>query len=172
MCGNYEFHILDCFWITTDIHMSFEPKFLVNSSYSQRQRTAPRVGLHLTVIATTWGCVCRTVRQWTASRHGLNADSFTESEGKLLWSSCLSCRSCVSQRLIITSLQVSTHTHVYIHLYVYRTSFSCKARVKMSLCLTKHHAMKMNWRSGGIAPHILDFGTRWRWVVSFTLRPL
>jgi hypothetical protein len=28
--------------------------------------------------------------------------------------------------------------------------------------------MKAYWRSGGIAPHILDLGTRWRWVVSFT----
>jgi len=27
-------------------------------------------------------------------------------------------------------------------------------------------------RSGGIAPRVLDFGTRWRWVVSFTPRPL
>jgi hypothetical protein len=35
-----------------------------------------------------------------------------------------------------------------------------------SLCLTKHHAMKMYWVSGGIAPRILDLGTRWRWVVS------
>jgi len=26
--------------------------------------------------------------------------------------------------------------------------------------------------SGGIAPLILDLGTRWRWVVSFTPRPL
>jgi len=25
--------------------------------------------------------------------------------------------------------------------------------------------------SGGIAPRVLNFGTRWRWVVSFTLRP-
>jgi len=25
---------------------------------------------------------------------------------------------------------------------------------------------------GGIAPRILNLGTRWRWVVSFTLRPL
>jgi hypothetical protein len=39
-------------------------------------------------------------------------------------------------------------------------------------CLIKHHAMKAYWGSGGIAPHILDLGTRWRWVVSFTLRPL
>jgi hypothetical protein len=26
--------------------------------------------------------------------------------------------------------------------------------------------------SGGVAPRILNFGTRWRWVVSFTYRPL
>jgi hypothetical protein len=28
-------------------------------------------------------------------------------------------------------------------------------KVKVSLCLTKHHAMKVYWRSGGIAPLIL-----------------
>jgi hypothetical protein len=28
------------------------------------------------------------------------------------------------------------------------------------------------WGSGGIAPRILDLGNRWRWVVSFTPRPL
>jgi hypothetical protein len=44
--------------------------------------------------------------------------------------------------------------------------------VKLSLCLTMHHAMKTYWGSGGIAPSILDLGTRWRWVVSFTTRPL
>jgi hypothetical protein len=32
--------------------------------------------------------------------------------------------------------------------------------------------MKTYWGSGGIAPRILDLGTRWRWVVSFTPRPL
>jgi hypothetical protein len=37
-----------------------------------------------------------------------------------------------------------------------------KVKVKLSLCLTKHHAMKTYWRSGGIAPRILDLGTRWR----------
>jgi hypothetical protein len=26
---------------------------------------------------------------------------------------------------------------------------------------TEHHAMKAYWESGGITPHILDFGTRW-----------
>jgi hypothetical protein len=28
--------------------------------------------------------------------------------------------------------------------------------------LTKHHAMKAYWGSGGIAPRILDLGTIWR----------
>jgi hypothetical protein len=45
-------------------------------------------------------------------------------------------------------------------------------KVKLSLCVTKHHATKMYWGSGGIAPRILDLGTRWRWMVGFTLRPL
>jgi hypothetical protein len=43
---------------------------------------------------------------------------------------------------------------------------------KLLLWLTKHHAMKRYWESGGIAPRILSLGTRWRWVVSFTPRPL
>jgi hypothetical protein len=28
--------------------------------------------------------------------------------------------------------------------------------------------MKAYWGSGGIAPHILNLSTKWRWVVSFT----
>jgi hypothetical protein len=44
--------------------------------------------------------------------------------------------------------------------------------VKISLCLTKHHAMKVYWGSGGISPRILDLGTWWRWAVSFTSGPL
>jgi hypothetical protein len=47
-----------------------------------------------------------------------------------------------------------------------------KVTVKLSLCLTKHHTMKMYWRSGGITPCILDLSTRWRWVVSFMPQPL
>jgi len=37
---------------------------------------------------------------------------------------------------------------------------------------TKHHTMKAYWGNGGIAPWLLDLGTRRRWVVSFTPRPL
>jgi hypothetical protein len=47
-----------------------------------------------------------------------------------------------------------------------------RQKVKLSLCLTKHHAMKAYWGRGGIASRIIDLGTRWRWVVSFTPRPL
>jgi hypothetical protein len=32
--------------------------------------------------------------------------------------------------------------------------------------------MKTFWGSGDIAPLILDFGTRWKWVLSLTPRPL
>jgi hypothetical protein len=38
--------------------------------------------------------------------------------------------------------------------------------------LTQYRAMKAYWGSGGVAPLILDVGTRWRWVVSFMLLPL
>jgi hypothetical protein len=37
-----------------------------------------------------------------------------------------------------------------------------KVKVNLSLCLTKHYAMKTYWGSEGIAPRILDLGTRWR----------
>jgi hypothetical protein len=47
-----------------------------------------------------------------------------------------------------------------------------KVKVKFSLCLTKHHSVKTYWGSGGIAPRILNFGTSWKWVVSFTHRLL
>jgi hypothetical protein len=47
-----------------------------------------------------------------------------------------------------------------------------KANAKLSLYVTKYRALKTYWGSGGIAPCILDVGTRWKWVVSFTPRPL
>jgi hypothetical protein len=37
---------------------------------------------------------------------------------------------------------------------------------------TEHHAMKTYRGSGRIAPRILDLGTKWKWVISFTSRPL
>jgi hypothetical protein len=47
-----------------------------------------------------------------------------------------------------------------------------KVKVKLFLCLTKHHAMKMYWWSGGIAARNLNIGTGWSRVVSFMPRPL
>jgi len=40
--------------------------------------------------------------------------------------------------------------------------------IKLPLCLTKHHAIKTYWRSGGTAPYILNLGTRREWSA---LRP-
>jgi hypothetical protein len=37
-----------------------------------------------------------------------------------------------------------------------------KVKVKLSLFLAKHYSMKTYSGSGGIAPRILDLGTRWR----------
>jgi hypothetical protein len=47
-----------------------------------------------------------------------------------------------------------------------------KEQIKLSVFLTKHHAMKTYWGIWSIAPRILDLGTSWRWVVSFTPLPL
>jgi len=38
--------------------------------------------------------------------------------------------------------------------------------------LTKHHDMKTYGGNEGIARCNLGLGTRWRWVVTFTPRPL
>jgi hypothetical protein len=47
-----------------------------------------------------------------------------------------------------------------------------KVKVKLSLCFNwaPHHEDILG--SGGIVPRILDLGIWWRWVVSFTPRPL
>jgi hypothetical protein len=60
----------------------------------------------------------------------------------------------------------------YCHVYFGIIRCGLKIKIKLSLCLTQHHAMNTYWDSGSIAPRILDLGTRWKWVVSFTPRPL
>jgi hypothetical protein len=37
-------------------------------------------------------------------------------------------------------------------------------------CLIEHQAMKTYWGSGGVAPRILNLGTRWRWSASLSGR--
>jgi hypothetical protein len=55
-------------------------------------------------------------------------------------------------------------------LNLYCMYYLVKVKVKFSLCLTKHHAMKTYWGSRGIAPHIRDVGT-WKLHAQADLRP-
>jgi hypothetical protein len=56
----------------------------------------------------------------------------------------------------------------------WRESNTSLVTINLCLCflVTEHNTIKAYWGSGSIASSILDLGTRWRWVVSFTLRPL
>jgi len=47
-----------------------------------------------------------------------------------------------------------------------------KVKAKLPLCFTKYHTRKKYWGRGDTVPRILNLGTRRRWVVSFTPRPL
>jgi hypothetical protein len=57
----------------------------------------------------------------------------------------------------IPLLFVITNKYLFILIMYYA---ALKLKVKLSLCLTKHHATKTYRGSGGIAPRILDLGTR------------
>jgi hypothetical protein len=50
--------------------------------------------------------------------------------------------------------------------------YDYKVNVKLSLCFNWALRHEGVLGSGGIAPRILHLGTRWRWVVGFTPRPL
>jgi hypothetical protein len=68
-------------------------------------------------------------------------------------------------------------TALWTHLYIFLkfkeiVPLKKGKKVKLSLCLTKHHAMKTYRGSGCTSPCILDLGTSWRRVVSFMHRPL
>jgi hypothetical protein len=56
--------------------------------------------------------------------------------------------------------------------YIRDLKVKVKVKVKVSLCFNLAPRNEDLLRSGGIAPRILDLGTRCRWVVSFTPRPL
>jgi hypothetical protein len=58
---------------------------------------------------------------------------------------------------------ISTTQYVTTALF----KFEGKGAVKLSMFLTRYYAMKTYWCTG-IAPCILNLGTRWRCVVSFT----
>jgi len=42
------------------------------------------------------------------------------------------------------------------------------SQIKIKIKLSKHHPLKTYWGRGGTASRILNLGTRWRWVVSFS----
>jgi len=56
---------------------------------------------------------------------------------------------------------------LYTNKYTTATS-STPSLIVHAVFLTEQHTMNAYWGSGGIAPHILDLSTRWRWVVIFT----
>jgi hypothetical protein len=58
------------------------------------------------------------------------------------------------------------------YVYVANADKDCEVKVKLSLCFNWAPRHEDILGSGDIAPRILDLGTRWRWVVSFTSRPL
>jgi hypothetical protein len=59
-----------------------------------------------------------------------------------------------------------------LYLVKYRDfTFKLKVKVKLSLCFNGAPRHEGELRSGGIAPSILALCTRWRGVVSFTIRP-
>jgi hypothetical protein len=83
------------------------------------------------------------------------------------------------------SPQSSVETNVWIYtstspytlmarcLVKHRDNSTKKIKVKLSLCFFSQAPSHEDvLGSGGIAPRILDLGTRWRWVVSFTALPL
>jgi len=51
---------------------------------------------------------------------------------------------------------------MFLHMFLSAELHFVKVSVKLSLCLTKQHAMKTHWGSEGIAPRILKLRTRWR----------
>jgi hypothetical protein len=61
-------------------------------------------------------------------------------------------KNCVFQ---CTDFHVSVKKLMYIEVLWKSIKIKLKVKVKFSLCLTKHHAMKAYWGSGGIAPRIL-----------------
>jgi hypothetical protein len=57
----------------------------------------------------------------------------------------------------LPKVQLTLRTNVIVF------KFYGKGKVKVvPVLFTEHHALKAYWGSGDIAPHILDFGTRWR----------
>jgi len=54
-----------------------------------------------------------------------------------------------------------TKLHLLSNLHVIFMCIKVNGKVKLSLLLTKHHAMKTYWGSEDIAPRILNLDTSW-----------
>jgi hypothetical protein len=75
----------------------------------------------------------------------------------------------VSSLLLLSKWKKQTFLeNIFFELFIIKK----KIQAKLYLRLTKHHSMKTYWGSGGIAPHILNLGIRWRSVISSMPRPL
>jgi hypothetical protein len=89
---------------------------------------------------------------------------------------------CTFGNTVWTWNHITVHSWLNSHEEVWKSKIKAKEKVKIKtkikvklfLChfLSEHYATEAYWGSRGIAPCILDLGTRWRWVVSFTLLPV
>jgi hypothetical protein len=80
----------------------------------------------------------------------------------------------VSYSTFSVGCKLDIYLSIYLPILSLPSRFSSNPiKVKLSLCLTnwalRHEGV---WGSGCIDPHFLDLGASWRWVVSFTPRPL
>jgi hypothetical protein len=68
---------------------------------------------------------------------------------------------CTIQKRVQCSMKDQKNIFGTCHPNIYTTCI-CKGKGKISLCLPKYHVMKTYVRSAGIAPRILNLGTRGR----------
>jgi hypothetical protein len=84
---------------------------------------------------------------------------------------CRHCSYLLADAIHVYKLQVIfAYSNLTTCLYL-PSPLPLKVSVKLSLCLTKHHAMKTYFRSRGRAPLILNIVTRWMWMVNFMPHP-
>jgi hypothetical protein len=106
--------------------------------------------------------------------------NFTGFSGRILCETICSMRATWPVHLILRVFtKKATHLSMCLSLGPQRGRFSSLhgtsdllGKVKVKGKVFPVHAMRVYRGSRGIAPTILNLGTRWRWVVNFTPRPL
>jgi hypothetical protein len=73
---------------------------------------------------------------------------------------------------MLISVEVRAYVRIRVGYVPEMTANKIVGKVKLSLCFNWAPRHEGVLGSGGITAHILDLGTRWRWVVSFTPRTL